>query len=297
MPAYLVSLPENRRVQGSNTLVVHAADATDARTAATMQFDGDAAGLWATVASVTEIVAGLVLSDAGPGWSAYVRISGAAAQDDIVFPDPIVVQVDGLTKDQAQGVLGKVRLHISESDITINDGGASNVDDDVYTLVGGTFTRAATFIATGTGAITGFELSDPGEYSELPTLTNAAFTTSGSGTGEDIDLGQADVGSYEALMGQLVTDLTGAGLTAGVDMAEVGAGTRLFTVAAIADDIGDGTLEVEVRQNGDFFADLVSTLVDEGIAAAVLTWAIPASPLVPPRVDRMERRARAKPTQ
>ncbi len=48
--------------------------------------------------------------------------------------------------------------------------------------------------------------------------------------------------------------------------------------------IGDATVEVEFRHNGTPETVLVSTITHEGIAAAVLTMAIPASPLVPPRI-------------
>lgn len=288
MPAYLVEIPSNKRVQDVDTLVVFAADVAGARSAAAGHFSGDAAAIWNTLATVTEVVAGTDLADAGSGWSGYVRISGGAAQT----VDPLVVEVDGLTRDQAQGILGANRLHVGSS-ITINGGGTGYAADDIITISGGTFTRAATARVTtvSTGVITGIELVDPGEYSVLPTLSSATTTNDGAGNDDaDLDFVQADVGSYEAILAQLVTGLNAQADIAGaaVDFSEGASGARLFTAAAVSDGIGDATLEVEIRQNGTAFAPLVSTITHEGVAAAVLTAAIPASPLAPANVTALK---------
>ncbi len=293
MPAFLVELPENRRVQGVNALSVFAADAPGARVAAQMQFGGDANDLWATVASVTEVVVGLLLADAGPGWSMFCRISGAAAQT--AGFDPFIVEADGLTRDQALGQLGANRFHMNET-VVVDGGGTGYSDDDILTLVGGTAVRAATYRVTGetAGVIDTVEMVDPGEYTELPSPLTALAVTDSGNSDATLDVTQAAVGSYEAIMAQMVTGLLSSPDIddAGVDFSEAALGARLLTVSSIADNIGDATLEFECRQNGVAFAPLVSTLTDEGIAGAVLTVAIPASPLVPPRVDRFDRKAR-----
>jgi hypothetical protein len=283
MPAYLVTLPSNKRAFNVDSMIVFAANAAGARAAAAGAFDGDGNALWNTLATVTEIVVGTTLADSGSGWSAYCRISGGAAQT----VDPIVVEVDGLTRDQSLGLLGANRLHIGA--VAINAGGTGYSEDEILTFTGGTFTRAATARVTSvdTGVIDGIELVDPGEYSVLPTLTAVASTNDGSGNDDaTMDLTQAAVGGYEALLAQMVTGLSAfADLgDLALDLSEAGAGPRLLTLASITDDIGDAAVEFEIRRNGTAFAPLVSTIVDEGIAGAVLTVAIPASPIAPPRV-------------
>lgn len=286
MPNYLVELPESQTYsqlgEGATKMVIFAANAAGARRAAAGRFDGDGNALWNTEAVVTELVAGLNLSDAGiDDWTLYARVSGGAA----LTADPTVVQVDGQTRDQARGILGNDRLHIGA--VALNDGGvATYVIDDILTAVGGTFTRAATFrvITVSTGVITAVELVDPGEYTVLPSLT-ANAVSGGGGTGALLDLTQAEVGGYEALLGQMATDLGAlADFTASVDLSEGASGARLFTLATIGDAIGDSTVEFEVRHHGTVETVLMSTITDGGVAAAVLTAAIPASPLAPPRI-------------
>ena len=289
MPNFIVELPESQTYsqlgEGATRMVIFAADEAGARRAAAGRFDGDGNALWNTEASVTELVVGLNLADAGADdWTLYARISGAAAQT----PDPIVATVDGQTKDDTKGILGKIRLHMSET-VVVDGGGTGYTDDDILTFTGGTFTRAATarVVAQTAGVIdaAGVELVDPGEYTVLPDPLLAVGVTGGTG-GDDatFDLTQAPVGGYAALIGQMVSELVAAGLTASVDMSEALAGTRLFTLSTIGDGIGDGTVEFEVRHNGTVETVLMSTIVDGGIAAAVLTAAIPASPLAPPRI-------------
>lgn len=286
MPAYLVELPENKRVNNRNALSVFAVDETDARTAAKMQFPEDPDALWDVVATVTEVIAGVELADAGTDWTAWCRVSGAAGQTSGF--DPFIVEVDGRDKDlyANKNVSGDNRRHIGS--VAVNDGGTGYVIDDILTANGGVFTRAATFRVTtvSTGVITGIELVDPGEYTELPSLT-ANAVSGGTGTAATVDFTQADQESYEALMAQMVTGLLGSPDIAGaeVDLSEGGAGVRQLTVASIADNIGDANVEFEVRQNGTAFDPLVGTITSGGVAGAALTVAIPASPLAPPRVS------------
>ena len=286
MPAYLVEVPENQRVNNRHALSVFAADETDARTAAKMQFPEDPDELWDVVATVTEVVAGVELKDAGTGWTMWCRVSGAAGQT--AGFDPYIVEVDGLDKNlyRSKNVSGSNRRHIGS--VAIDGGGTGYAVNDILTAAGGTGPRSATFRVTGqaAGVINAVELVDPGEYRELPTLA-ANAVTGGSGSGATLDLTQADEGSYEALMGQMVTGLNASPDidNAAVDFSEGGAGARELTVASAGDSIGDATVEFECRQNGTPFDPLVGTITDEGAAGAALTVEIPASPLAPPRVS------------
>ena len=290
MPNYLVTLPESQTVGnqtlGAQSMVIFAADAAGARRAAQGRMDGDGNTQWTSgVATVTELVVGLNLEDAGAdlGWSLYCRITGGVSQ----VVDPTIVQVDGKTKDQALGILGKTRLHIGA--VALNDGGtATYAIDDILTAVGGTFTRAATFrvITVSTGVITAIELVDPGEYTVLPPVMTANPVSGGGGTVALMDLTAATVNSYESLVAQLITDLAGAvDFTPSVDFSEGAAGTRLITLGTVGDAMGAAAVELEMRHNGTVETVLLSTIVEEGIDAAVLTVAIPASPLAPPRVQ------------
>ncbi|MHA2063686.1 MAG: hypothetical protein ACXABY_04805 [Candidatus Thorarchaeota archaeon] len=274
MPAYLVELPNGPATQligGADKLVVFAADAADARAAASGHADGDSNAIWDTLATVTEVVAGTELADSGSGWEAFVRLSGAATMP------------GGDLLAQAKGT---DHLHVGA--VALNDGGvATYVIDDILTAVGGTFTRAATFrvITVSTGVITAVELVDPGHYSVAPSLVGNAVS-GGGGTGALLDLTMADPNSYEAILGELVglcnshPDIANSD----VDLSEGAAGARLFTVSSIADGLGDGSLVFEFRQNGTTFAPLVGAITHEGVAGAVITAAIPASPIAPPRV-------------
>lgn len=279
MPAYLVELPESATysnlVGAADKMVVFAADVAGARAAAQGHADGDGNALWGTLASVTEIVAGATLADAGIGWGAFVRLSGAATMPG----GDLLAQANGVDK-----------LHIGA--VALDDGGvATYIIDEILTAVGGAFTRAATFrvITVSTGVITAVELVDPGEYTVLPTLASNPVS-GGGGTGALLDLTAAAANSYEAILGELVGKINSHAdiANADVDLSEGAAGTRLFTVSSIADGLGDGTLVFEIRQNGTAFAPLVSTLTDGGIAGAVITAAIPASPIVPARVTAVK---------
>ncbi len=288
MPNFIVQLPESATVsnmsEAARTMIIFAADADAARRAAAGRFEGDGNALWNDVATVTELVVGADLSDAGiKGWTLYARISVGAA----LTVDPTIFEVDGQTKNQAQGVLGNTRLHISDN-IVVDGGGTGYADDDIVTFVGGTFSRVATCRVTGetAGVIDTVELVDPGEYTVLPASLLAVGDDSGT-AGDDatFDLEQAEVGGYEALLAQMVTDMAlNADFTTVLDMSENALGTRLFTLSDIGDDIGDSIVEFEMRHNGTEETVLMSTIVDDGIAGAVLTVALPALPLAPPRI-------------
>lgn len=288
MPNFLVELPESQTYsqlgEGATKMVIFAADVAGARRAAAGRFDGDGNALWNTEATVTELVVGTTLADAGDpdGWKAFARVGGGAAQT----VDPIVAEALGQTKDFAKGVLGKVRDHVGA--VVLNSGGvATYAADDILTAAGGTFTRAATFrvITVSTGVITAIELVDPGEYTVPPTPLTANPVTGGGGTAATMDLTLAVVGSFEMLLAQLTTELaTFADLTSSLDLSEGASGARLLTLATVGDNIGDAAIEVELRHNGTAETVLLSTIVDEGIAGAVLTVALPATPIAPPRI-------------
>ena len=290
MPNFLVTLPESQTVSnqtlGAKSMVIFAADAAGARVAAEGRMDGDGNTQWSDsgVASVVELVVGATLADAGDdeGWKLHLRIEGGTAQTE----DPLIRVVDGKSKNQAQGNLGKVRLHIAEN-VVVNDGGtATYVIDEILTVAGGTFTRAATMrvITVSTGVILTVEMVDPGEYTVLPSMT-ANAVTGGGGTLALMDLTVADSNNYEAMLSQLVTDLAGdVDFTPVLDLGELEAGVRLLTLGDVGDAMGGATVTLEFRHNGTAEPVLLSTVVHEGIDAAVLTVAIPAVPIAPPRI-------------
>jgi hypothetical protein len=55
-------------------------------------------------------------------------------------------------------------------------------------------------------------------------------------------------------------------------------------LATVGDNSGDATVTLEMRHNGTNETALLGTITDGGIAGAVLTAAIPAGPLAPPRI-------------
>jgi len=158
-------------------------------------------------------------------------------------------------------------------------GGADYTVDDVVTLVGGTFTRAATFTvsAVTSGAVTGLTLLDPGVYRELPTGT-LATTTADGGTGLTI----GTVTSQQHTLANVAASLVGLLNARGdIDGARFNATTRVLTVSSIADGKGDDAVTVEYLLNGVALPTYTEAIVDEGSAAAVLTVEFVASPVYP----------------
>lgn len=269
MPAFLVELPVSggkTLIGASDSFVVFALNAADARAAAANHVSGDSDALWNSAqTTVTEIVAGttlpadyelevLIHQNAGAGIAipAVYRARGGAGNNAL-----------------ASAVVGAAA-------------GATYADDEIVTCVGGTFTRAATFrvVAQTGGAVDTVEVEDPGEYTVLPTLDEIVTTTGGAGDGNlTLDGVAAGEESYEVLLGQMVTLLNGDPEIAGakVEMSDSLLGPRIFTIAAIADDIGDSTVQVRLGSPhaGDI-PSLVGAIVHEGIAGAVLTFALPA---------------------
>ncbi len=267
MPAFLVELPLSggkTLIGASDSYVVFALNAADARAMAANHVSGDSDALWNSAqTTVTEIIAGTTLP-ANFELEVLVHNDGAGAGIAI----PAVFRARGGP------------LNIAMLSGTVNAGGLTYVDDEIVTVVGGTFTRAATFRCEGTGAVTAVDMEDPGEYTVLPTLTGMATTTGGPGDGNmTIDGIAAPAESYEVLLGQMVTLLNADPeiAAAAVEMSELLLGPRLFTVAAIADDIGDSTILVRLGSpHAGAIPSLVGAIVHEGIAGAVLTFALPA---------------------
>ncbi len=272
MPAFLVQYPARTGFplpEGANAFVVFATNAANARAMVAGQFGGDANAL---IQSADMAVTEVVVADAAldSGYDMHMRVVDAADGDGNVF------------------VSVKSGESLAIEGFVIDDQGiATYVLDDILTVIGGTFNRAATFRVTSldTGTVDGVELADPGDYTVLPSLV-ANAVSGGGGTGVLLDLVPALAGSWAQLAGMMVTKINAlTGHTgAAVDMSESESGARIFTVSSIGDAFGDGTLTFEVVKNGVALPQLVSTLVDGGIAAAVLTAAIPASPLAAARV-------------
>jgi hypothetical protein len=270
MPAFLVELPVSggkTLIGGADSYVVFALDAADARAMAANHFDGDSNALWLSAqTTVTEIVANPSLPD---NFELEVLITNNGAGAGIAVPAVYRATGGPGNVALAGGVVGAAP-------------GATYADNEIVTCVGGTFTRAATFRVTGqtTGAVDTVELEDPGEYTVLPTLDEIVTTTGGTGDGNlTIDGVAALENSYEVLLGQMVTLLNGDPEIAGAacQMSEGLAGPRLFTIAAIGDDIGDSTVQVRLgAPNSGAIPSLIGAITHEGIAAAVLSFALPA---------------------
>jgi len=296
VPNYLLELsksaPFSNMKGNTRRMVIFAADEAGARRAAQGRFTGDGNDLWRLAATVTELVVGTTLADSGAdGWTLFCRITGGAAQ----VIDPMVVTVDGLSRDSARGILGKPRLGVRTA--IKSSLGTGYAVDDILTITGGTFTRPTTFrivtLAGGSG-VGNIELEDPGEYEILPTEVDqplgTAFnspTTDGGGTGTTIkDLLSFAPGSFEAILSRAVTELTMfPSITPKIEMSEGAAGPRLLTLAQAGDNIGDATITVEFRHNGQPPETVfLGTITHEGAAGAALSVALQAIPFTPARV-------------
>jgi len=270
MPAFLVELPASggkTLIGASDSFVVFALNAADARAAAANHVSGDSDVLWNSAqTTVTEIIAGTTLP---ADYELEVLIHESAPGLGIAIPAVY----------RARGGTGNVAL---ASGVVGAAAGAAYADDEIVTVVGGTFTRAATFRVTGhtVGAVDTVELEDPGEYTVLPALDEMVTTTGGAGDGNlTLDGVAALANSYEVLLGQMVTLLNGDPeiANAEVQMSEALLGPRLFTIASIADGIGDSTVLVRLGSpHAGNIPSLVGAIVHEGVAAAVLTFALPA---------------------
>ena len=267
MPAFLVELPLSggkTLIGASDSLVVFALNATDARAMAANAFDGDSNALWNSAqTTVTEIIEGTTLP---ANFELEVVIANDGAGAGIAIPAVY----------RAKGGAGNLAL---ESVAIGAAAGTAYIDNEIVTVNGGTFTRAATVRCEGTGAVTAVDIVDPGEYTVLPTLDEMTTTTSGPGDDAlTLDGTAAAENSYAVLLGQIVTLLNSDPeiANAAVDMSELLAGARLLTVASIADGIGDSTVLIRLGAPiSGSVPGLLGAIVHEGVAAAVLTMALP----------------------
>lgn len=267
MPAFLVELPDSggkTLIGASNSIVVFALNAADARAMAANAFDGDSDALWNdAITTVTEIVEGLTLPS---NFEFEIVVNNDGAGAGIAIP----------ARFKAVGGVGNVAM---ESVVIGAAAGLSYIDDEIVTIDGGTFTRAATVRCEGTGAVTAVDLVDPGEYTVLPTLDEMTTTTSGPGDDAlTLDGTAAPEESFEVLLGQMITLLNADPeiANADVDMSELLLGDRLLTIASLADGIGDSTVTVRLGAPvAGNVPGMLGAIVHEGVAAAVLTMALP----------------------
>jgi hypothetical protein len=258
MPAFLVTLPTNARFtlpNGATDIVIFAADSADALATAQSRVDGgDSDAAWAA-ATATEITAETDFSSTD--WAFKVAILDSTPVVDLT----------------ANGGITGV------DSVVINSGGnATYVVAEVLTVLGGTATRAATIRITSvdTGVIDGIELVDPGEYTVAPSLT-ANAVTGGSGDSATMDL-TVSTDEYVNFLAEMVGLLNAESIiaAAAMDLGTAGSTDLLLTIAAISDALGDRQVQLSFERNGVAIPGLVSTIVDEGVEAAVLTMAIPA---------------------
>lgn len=86
------------------------------------------------------------------------------------------------------GVTATGFANMGVATVAVNNAGTGYTDGDVLTLVGGTFTVAATFTVAETGGIIdSLTLTNPGNYTVLPSITGATVT-GGTGASATVNL-------------------------------------------------------------------------------------------------------------
>ncbi len=276
MGTFLVELPAGDRYtlrENVDAMVVSAQDATDAKAIAKSQFTGaagDAAWDAATVTTLTDIAA--ESADSMANWRFKVAVLDST---------PVV----DLTSVAGLGVVTAA----------VNAGGTGYTLLDILTVVGGTFTRAATFRVTGIagGVVNLVSLVDPGEYTVAPSLT-ANAVTGGTGTGATMDL-TTDNDRLSNHLASLVGLLNAQSIIANAAL-DMDATNPLLTVASIADALGEKEVQAQVippevldsiskpSNEPEPIPGFINAIVDEGIAAAVLTVAYALGTHVVPAV-------------
>ena len=261
MPAYLVQIsqevPGQFRIGPYDSVIVFAADATDAKAIAKSQFDGDSNPQWDN-ATATELVAGSDFTS----HVLHVVVLDSSPVVDISAP--------------ATG--------LSVTGATLSAAGTGYVDNEILTVSGGTSTRAATFRVTGqtAGVIDTIELVDPGEYTAVPS-NPASTTSSASGTGATLTL-TSGTNTFQSMAAAAVGLLNATTPISGAAI-DFGAGSApLLTVASGSggDDLGDKAIVVEILRNSTVaIPSLVGTITDEGSATDVLSAQLAASPVIP----------------
>lgn len=266
MPGYLVELLENEKMtltdQKVGAQVVWAGSEAQARAIAKASRRGDSSAAWdnATVTDLSTV-------------QSFAHLSMVVHVYDAV---PVI----GVAVDMPAG-----NVVASGSIDTAGTGYSAN---DILTVATGTKTRAATFRVTtvgGSGEVTGIELVDPGDaYTVDPTLDGVATTVlpdNGSGCKLDLTMVAND---YKNLVGAMVTALNATAIDgAACDFGDGATGS--LTIAAIADGIGDKNAHAAFYVTADpaknEIPELLGTMTDQGIAAAVLNVLLVASPVAP----------------
>ncbi|KKL22879.1 hypothetical protein LCGC14_2431010, partial [marine sediment metagenome] len=206
--------------------------------------------------------------------------AGATATEIVVGADFSALELVVSVLDAAPAIDVRAIPVLGSQSAVVVVGGATYSDGDEVLVVGGIFTRAAKYKVLETaGVVDTVELVDPGEYTVMP--SSPAATTKVAGGGDDnLTLTLTNgADAYANLMGKVVSLLNATAINdAEVDMSAAG---LLLTIASIADGIGDKQLVVEMQLNGIAIPSLIGALTDEGVAGAVLTAAIPASPVAP----------------
>lgn len=257
MPAYRVQLSEAHAqlslLHGHDSMVVFAGTSADAIAVAKGQYPGDAGAAWAA-ATATEVVAGTEL---GSNYSLRVAILDSV---------PVI-------DETATGVLG------CSSVSAVAAGGTLYAANDVLTLVGGTFTRAATYnvVTEAAGVVTVIELIDPGEYTVAPT-SPIATTNDGSGDDACTLTGVFTSDEYVNFFGEMVGLLNANSIIAGAAFAD---NTPLFTISSIGDALGDLDAVVEFMNGDEPIPGLLGAVTDGGVSGAVLSVASIAAPVLP----------------
>lgn len=262
MPAYLVTAEAKSgqtTVGGANRAVVFAADATDALEIAKTDNLIDPDSLWAN-ASAAEIVAATDFTD----YSLVLQILDSTPVVTVTAP--------------ATG--------ISVLTVAINGAGTGYSVNDIITLTTGTITRAATFRVTGEtgGLIDTLELVDPGEYTVAPDTT--AVVTTGGNADATVDV-TSGTNKFECMAAAAVGLLNAESIIAGAAI-DMGDAPPLLTLSDIADNIGDSQIVVQCQKGGVAIPSLVGTIVDEGIAGAVLTAKLAATPVAASVVETLK---------
>jgi hypothetical protein len=263
MTAFLVTAASGfTRVNNENVLAVIAASEAQALAFAQGYRGNDPKAAWAD-ADIIDIEGETAAAASLPGLGIEIVV------DDGVAPFKVFSESTGLSVLSAAVVAGGTGWEVA----------------DIVTLAGGTFTRPATFTvaSVNSGAVTGLTLLDPGVYSVLPTGTQNATGPGGAGLTVNTITGQ------QHTLANVAASLVGPlNLRDEIAGAAVNATTRILTIAAIADGIGDAAVTVRYLLNGVALPTYTDEIVDEGIAGAVLTLEWVASPVYPQLVRAMK---------
>jgi len=273
MPAYLVELPSrpglNNIVQG-RSMVVFAASSAEALAAADGKFGQDSNGLFAKIATATEIVAETDYVD----YVLKVQLSDPAT--------PFTIAAD----IRANGIVALGAEIQCLKTPAINAGGTGYTAADVLFLdedVAGDANRKTSLTVTSVsgGVIDGIAALDPGDWKTLPASLTGVSLTGGSG-GDDatMDMVATVKGDIEHQAAHAVSLLLALVATAGAAI-DMGASPPVLTVSSVADAIGDYKLIAELGRNNVPIPLLLGTVIDEGIAAAVTSVEIPVAPVIP----------------